>query len=116
VTEFGANLYAFGDTVGRGEWEIGHYRQHLDYQRVLGNRTPPVILPDFPVMRIGETSKEIRFWLDAHESLHNLLRPLANVQGTDLSQLDWQNPGYFYEWMQAHNDEHTLLDQAFGVQ
>lgn len=116
MTEFGANLFAFGDNAGRGEWEIGHYRQHLDYQQKLGGQTPPVILPDFPIMRIGDDPTEIRFWLDAHENLHNLLRPIANVSGADLSQLDWRNPEYFYSWMDSHNAEHALLDQFFGLQ
>jgi hypothetical protein len=115
-SEFGINEVAFGDAAGMGAYEVGHYRQHLDYQTVLAARTPPVILPVFPIFHFGGNAEELKFWLNDHEALHELLRPLANVQSVDLSSLDWNNPQLFYVWQDTHKAEHLLLDQAFGVQ
>lgn len=114
-TEFAANVFQFGDVVGRGIWEIGHYRQHLRYQVFLAGTTPATVLPDFPIMRIGENDREVRFWLDSHEKLHELLRPLANITGVNLADVDFANEKAFYQWNDTHNIEHALFDEAFGV-
>jgi len=114
-TEFGANVFEFGDSAGRGEWEIGHYRQHLRYQVVLASLANPIVIPDFPIMRIGENKNEVRVWLDTHENLHTLLRGFANVNGINLSQVDLSDPNEFYQWMDSHNLEHAILDAIFGV-
>lgn len=114
-TEFGANIFQFGDVAGRGEWEIGHYRQHLRYQVVLAGLTPARVLPDYPIMRIGETKAEVKSWLGSHEVLHELLRPLANITGVNLANVDMESPSAFYAWMDTHNLEHQLFDIAFGV-
>ena len=48
-SEFTINEVAFNDPAGMGAYEVGHYRQHLDYQAVLAARSPPIILPTFPI-------------------------------------------------------------------
>lgn len=116
MTEFSANQFAIGDIGGMSLWEIGHYRQHVDYNNVLAARTPPIILPLFPIIDfISADRDQFRFWLDAHEKWHEQVRPYANVSGADLSLVDFNNPTSFYEWIDTHNQEHALLDQAFGL-
>ncbi len=118
TSEFAINQIEYGDTVGMGLWSDGHYRQHLRYNAVLAGRSPPVLLPTFPIFYFpifDGNDTEIRFWLNSHESWHELLRPIANVTGADLSDLDYKNPQYFYEWVDTHNAEHALLDAAFGT-
>lgn len=114
--DFIANTVVFGDIPGLGAWEVGHYRQHLDYNAHLAAKTPPVIIPVFPIFRlVGLTQSEIVFWLDAHENWHEQIRPFANVTGLNLSYFDVRNPDSFYEWQDLHNAEHQLIDQAFGL-
>lgn len=116
TTEFQADLVAFGDPAGLGEWEIGHYRQHLDYNTFLASQSPPVILPTFPIMRLsGADPDEILFWLNFHEKWHELVRPYANVTDIDLSEFDITQPDVWYDWQDLHNSEHQLFDQAFGL-
>lgn len=114
-TQFIPNTVAFGDAIGLSEWAVGHYRQHLRYQQVLAAQTPAIVLPDYPLLRVGDDKHEIKFWLDAHETLHELLRPLANITSANLADFDYTKPDFFYEWMDVHNVEHGLLDTAFGV-
>jgi hypothetical protein len=96
-------------------WLVGHYRQHLRYNAVLAARSPPVIIDEFPILNLGDSKREVRFWLDAHQNWHQLIRPFANVSGIDLAQVDFDNKNQFYLWQDDHNAEHRLLDQAFGV-
>lgn len=117
-TEFQPNTVAYGDTAGLGAWSDGHYRQHLRYNAILASQTNPIVLPEFPIFYFplfGGDEKEIRFWLDSHESWHELLRPIANITSANLADLDYKDPDYFYEWQDTHNAEHTLLDLAFGA-
>lgn len=116
TSQFQANLVAFGDRAGLGEWEVGHYRQHLAYNAHLAGLTPPVILPDFPIFRlVGINRTEVLFWLNYHEKWHELIRPFANVTDIDLSEFDIMKPAVWYEWQDLHNSEHLLFDQAFGL-
>jgi hypothetical protein len=115
TTEFQPNTVVYGDVAGLGAWSDGHFRQHLRYNAVLAKRTPAVVLPEFPIMYFGGNRQEIRFWLNAHENWHELLRPIAGVTGANLADLDFDDPRYFYSWQDTHNIEHALLDQAFGV-
>lgn len=114
-TEFALNTFAFGDAAGSGEWLIGHYRQHLRYNAVLAQQSPPVVLPTFEIMSVEGGSIGRRAWLNDHSTWHNLLRPLANVTGIDLSIVDMDNESEFYSWIDAHNQEHQILDIVFGV-
>jgi hypothetical protein len=115
ATEFALNTFEFGDVAGNGAWLIGHFRNHLQYNAVLAARTPPVLLPEFPIMaveagKIGRTS-----WLNSHQNWHELLRPLANTTGIDLSEVNMDNESEFYQWIDAHNAEHKFFDQFFGI-
>lgn len=114
-TEFAINTFEYGDEAGLGQWTIGHYRQHLRYEAVLAGLPTPIIIPTYPIIQFGGNRTEIRFWLNDHESLHELLRPIANVTGANYADLDYDDPALFYEWIDLHNQEHQLLDVAFGV-
>lgn len=115
TTFFLPNQIAFGDKAGLGLWLIGHYRQHVRYNSVLAAKTPPVIIDEFPILNWGESEREIKDWLNSHENWHQLIRQFANVTGADLSALDTSNPDQWYSWMDVHNNEHALIDSAFGV-
>jgi hypothetical protein len=114
-TEFALNTFAFGDAAGNGIWLVGHYRQHLRYNSVLAARSPPVLIPEFSILTVEGGNIGRKSWLDAHANWHQLLRPFANITGVDLSAVDMEEEQQFYGWISAHNDEHSLLDVAFGV-
>lgn len=115
MTQFALNTLAYGDPAGWGEWLVGHYRQHLAYNQVLAARTPAIIIQTWPILTVEGGDSGLRFWLDSHEQWHEAVRPLANVTSIDLSVVDFRKPDEFYQWVDLHNQEHTALDQAFGV-
>lgn len=115
ASEFQPSIFAFGDAAGAGQYLVGHFRQHLRYNSVLASKTPPVVIPVFPILSVDGGKIGRRSWLEDHANWHNLLRPLANVTGIDLSTVDMDNEQEFYGWIDSHNLEHQLLDIAFGV-
>jgi hypothetical protein len=115
ATEFALNQFQFGDVAGNGEWLVGHYRNHLQYNAVLAKRTPPVLLPEFPILTVEAGKIGRKSWLNDHQNWHELLRPLANATGVDLSEVNMDDKSEFYQWVDAHNAEHRFLDQFFGI-
>jgi hypothetical protein len=84
----------------------------------LAGRTPPEVLPVYSIMECPLFSKDdrmIRLWLDAHENWHQLLRQLINFTGEDLSDFDYRQAEYYYEWMDYHNAEHRIINVALGA-
>ena len=116
MSEFNPSIFLYGDRAGQGRWEIGHYRQHLNYVTFLAKRTPaPVIIPDHPLITIGTTDLERRVWLEDHAATHGVLRAYANVTWIDLSEVDFESPEEFNIWLDSHALEHSLIDSAFGL-
>jgi hypothetical protein len=114
-TEFSPNLFQFGDVAGNGAWLDGHYRQHLRYNNVLAARTPPVVLPVFPILTVEAGQVGRRDWLNSHENWHELIRPFTAATGIDLSMVNLDDENQFYAWMDLHNYEHNLFDLSLGV-
>ena len=75
----------------------------------------PVILNEYPIMRMDWQKHNLQEWLDSHEKWHEDVRPFANVTGVDLSIVDFSKPDDWYSWIDEHNQEHQFLDTAFGV-
>lgn len=116
TTQFLPNTFEFGDAAGLGAWLVGHYRQHLAYNTYVGaHTTPPLELPEFNILTVEGGRLGSQFWLEDHESWHELIRPFANVTGVDLSAVDMSKPDDFYEWIDLHNQEHAAIDAAFGL-
>lgn len=115
MTEFNPTVFLWGDRAGQGRWEMGHYRQHVNYVTHLSNLIIPVLIPDHPLMTIGQNRLEQKIWLEDHAATHDQLRIQANVTGIDLSEVDFQNEHEFTVWLDAHATEHALIDAAFGI-
>jgi hypothetical protein len=113
-TEFNPNIVAFGDRAGLGQWEIGHYRQHLRYLAALAARTPSVILQDHNIIGMGDGEKR-KAWANDHQAAHAALRPLANITGTDYTGYNLDDEDDWNQFMSDHAAEHASLDMAFGV-
>lgn len=115
ASEFQIVDLSYGDEAGWGMWLDMHYRQHLRYNAVLAARNPAQVLPVYDLLTTTGGERGLRFWLDAHETWHELVRPFANVTGINLADVDFRKPEEFYQWLDLHAQEHSELDLAFGV-
>jgi hypothetical protein len=115
MTEFSPTIFSLGDRAGQGQWEIGHWRQHINYLNTLAALSPPIIIPDHPIGRIGDNQVQQKIWLADHAAVHVTLRQYTGVNGIDLSQVDTEDPDEFQVWLDAHATEHSLIDQALGL-
>ncbi|MBO0863555.1 MAG: hypothetical protein J2P16_00585 [Mycobacterium sp.] len=113
--EFSLNFVVFGDEAGLGAYEIGHYRQHLQYLRVLQQQG--IFISDPPILHlVGDDPAELASWLGFHEALHQTLRGIARTSGgVDLGMLDPSSETQFYLWQEAHAAEHAEFNARFGT-
>jgi hypothetical protein len=77
----------------------------------------PIIIPEFPILTFLSQKDEVvrKFGLNMHEQWHEQIRPFANVQSVDLSEVNLDNQRSWYEWQDSHTQEHNLIDTAFGL-
>lgn len=115
MTEFRPDVFVWGDRAGQGRWEIGHYRQHVRYVDFLAGLGIPILIPDHPIITIGETKLQQKLWLEDHAAAHEQLRIQANVTGIDLASLDFEDKEEFQLWLDDHALEHRLIDTAFSL-
>lgn len=79
------------------------------------NLSSPIIIQVYPIMVVQQGEVGRRDWLNQHEIWHEQIRPYANVTSIDLSQVNLDDPGQFYDWMSLHAQEHDALDTSFGL-
>jgi hypothetical protein len=119
------NLVAYGDRVGLGAYETGHFLQHLQYLNALAAKG--ITMPDYDILRLGpgpeaepdrflgDNANHLLSWLNDHEAIHEILRQQANASGTNLSQLDPDSAESWELWQEAHRIQHAQLDAHFGT-
>ena len=55
-------------------------------------------------------------WLQFHNAMHQSEAEVMGLTGlVDLSAVDFRNPGEFYDWMQTHQDAHSLENTILGI-
>jgi hypothetical protein len=103
------------DPIGFGLWLTGHYREHLQMNAVCIALTPSIHVPNYDIFGWKDDAKAVQQWLVAHESMHQVLRTVANVSGADLSLVDFSKDDEFLDWMDDHATEHGYFRTALGI-
>jgi len=103
------------DPAGFGVWLLSHYYEHLQFVSIGLNQTPVRFIPDYAIQSWSDEPGIVRTWLSVHQTIHNALRSWTGVQGIDLSTVDLEDRTSWFEWMDAHAAEHTLIEQSLGI-
>ena len=109
------DIYLFDDHDGAGIWRREHAAEHTQFYTTLAAQTNRKLIPDIDLVSWDESKPFITRWLVAHESVHEQLRTYTGVSGVNLADVDFSKEIQFYEWLDIHRTEHTLLRQAFGI-
>lgn len=114
---FSPDRVLYGDTIGFGNWLLGHYHEHQQFVTIgLATAVPRQAIPDYDFLGWNEASDVgRRMWLDTHQKVHEALRFMTGVQGFDLSAVDFDDDVAFGLWMEAHAEEHRLIRRALGL-
>jgi len=115
MPQFSPDQVNFGDIAGYGTWDIGHGREHIQFVQTLSVRVPAVLIPNFDLLTLLSGGNARRSLIESHAQSHNLLRAALGITGQDLSVVDMDEQGSFYDWTGAHATEHAIIRQALGL-
>lgn len=76
--------------------------------RALGVQVDDVILD--PI-----TIHDVRFWLQNHQFSHNSFTGPLRISGSDLTAVDFDDPGQMQSWIRIHADEHIQAAHLLGI-
>lgn len=116
MPQFAPSQVTFNDNpVGYGQFDIGHYREHIQFVQVLAARSPVILLPDpdFGAMLMGGRSQ--RESMEQHQVVHDLLRQITGVQGVDYTDFRMDDESDFYSFLSYHETEHAQIRAALGI-
>lgn len=115
MPQFQPDQCTFGDLSGYGAWDIGHGREHGQFVQALAGLTPPVLLADYDLLSLLTAGQARRSMVQSHAQAHDLLRSALGITGIDLSQVNLDDQGDFYNWTGYHATEHAQIRQALGL-
>lgn len=103
------------DPPGFGLWRSGHALEHTQMQTILRAQMPPVSVPGYNLLDWRDEPEFVQQWLVTHEQIHEVLRSVTNVSGSDLSLVDFSQNDQFTEWMDDHAYEHVQFRSVLGI-
>ncbi len=115
MPQFQPDQVTFGDLAGYGAWDIGHGREHLQFVQALSTQVPPVLLPNFDLLTFLTAGQARSSMVQSHAQAHVLLRAALGITGNDLSVVNLDDQGEFYDWTGFHATEHAIIRQSLGL-
>ena len=115
MPQFQPDQVSFGDLAGYGAFDIGHYREHLQFVQALAAQVPPVLLYDFDLSTFLTAGSARQSQIQSHAQVHTLIRAALGITGSDLSVANLDDQGGFYDFLGYHATEHAAIRQALGI-
>lgn len=115
MPQFQPDQVNFGDLPGYGAWDIGHGREHIQFVQALAAHNPPILIPDRDLLSFLTAGHARKSQVEAHGSIHLLLRQATGVQGFDLSAVNLDEQADLDNWLGTHAQEHAQIRQALGM-
>jgi hypothetical protein len=115
MPQFSPDQVTFKDLPGYGMWDVGHYREHLQFVQVLAAQTPPIEFNDYDFLQMltaGVATKSI--WT-THAQAHALLDQITGVTELDYTEFRYDNESDFYNFQGYHSQGHQALRTALGI-
>ena len=103
-------------------WSFSHQANHLDIIRRIYETTtpippattpPPISLNPYPLDPVDIDN--VGVWLYNHAVMHAQMDLVLGIDGYDLLDLDWRDPGQLAEWISFNADEHVQACRILGI-
>ena len=100
------------DAADLQRWSFAHASHHVDIIRVVseqfGKRLDNWILDPFD-------PNDVTAWIYFHQVMHNQFNQVLNLQGQDLTDLDWSNIDNVTDWVYTNSNEHQQAAAILGI-
>ena len=102
----------FGDVEGLKRFEFENYLQHQLFFQTLNSKG--ISTPFYPIQDIDTSN--IDDWLLIHNQMHESLATILVLDNPfQLLDADINKEEDFYDWLGVHQDIHTQIANALGV-
>ena len=102
----------FGDVEGLKRFEFENYLQHQLFFQTLNSKG--ISTPFYPIQDIDTSN--IDDWLLIHNQMHESLATILTLDNPfQLLDADINKEEDFYDWLGVHQDIHTQIANALGV-
>ncbi len=93
-------------------WALWHYTDHVEIQQVIqkASGTNLTIWPLYPF-----DLKKLEQWALQHQSAHNEMNTLSKLNGSDLTEVNFEDSQERQEWHQSHFNEHLAQRKKYGI-
>jgi hypothetical protein len=93
-------------------WAWAHYDQHTIIRQAIQAKYS-VALNSYPIQPIDLQQPTI--FLNYNQELHDDFNGVLGTRGSDLLQVDLNNPAQFQAWINLHYQEHYTASAALKV-
>lgn len=105
-------LYPPPTPQGLGDFMFSHNQHHIAIIRGLKQvkNVDATLYQIYPF-----NPKDLENWLQAHQQLHSDYESVLQIQGNDLSEVDFKNQKQFDAWLFLNFSSHRSAAQLLGV-
>jgi hypothetical protein len=94
------------------EWSFAHYQDHLDIRSAIQTQKNF----NLQVQEIDEINlQDFESWLERHQLMHNDFNGVLQLQGNDLTVVDFTNLGQRQTWLWLNFREHFNARAALKI-
>jgi len=93
-------------------WSFNHYQDHLEIIQAVKAHGGPSL----EILEINEINpQDVQSWLERHQTMHNDMNGVLNLQGNDLTAVDFRDAGQRQSWMWLNFNEHRNARGALAI-
>lgn len=108
-----ASIFNIPDTPeARLVWSFNHMAHHRDIIRRI-YETRRLATPEYAIDPIN--INDMAVWGYQHQQMHNNMNAVLGINGNDLVDVNWKDPGELSEWIQLNGSEHYQAGNILGV-
>jgi hypothetical protein len=108
-----ASLANIPDTTeALASWSFNHMAHHRDINRVIF-QLHNIALPEYPLDPFNPYDESV--FPDQHQAMHNAQNAILQIDGNDLTGVNWSDPGQRAAWIWLNFTEHKQASDILGV-
>lgn len=115
MINFQPDQVSFNDAAGYSAWDNSHHREHLQFAALFAAQNPAIVLPTYDLLAFLGSGPARPSLVQSHAQMHVLIRQQAGFTGVDLSSVDLDDEGSFYDWTGRHATDHAQIRQFLGI-
>ena len=97
------------------QWSFAHANHHANINAAVYNQLG-IVLPSFVLDPFNpDDAESAQTWAYQHQLMHQNQNAVLGIEGLDLTEVDWQDPGNRASWINSNFSEHFQASNFLGI-